>query len=200
MRQTKDHYNGFERRRMEEIDEAQLVKRAKKDPEAFGKLYQKYVGKIYNYVYARIGNREDAEDLTARTFYRALRNIGSYKERGLPFLAWLYRIAHNVVANWFRDNKVRRRRGEIFLGWETVESRLRECPEARTQVNEEREALFAAIKRLPPDYQQLLVLKLLEGMSNTEIGQVMGRSVGAIKSLYFRALIALREDLEKQGF
>lgn len=200
MRQTKDHYNGLERRRMEEIDEAQLVKRAKKDPEAFGKLYQKYVGKIYSYIYARIGNREDAEDLTARTFYRALRNIGSYKERGLPFLAWLYRIAHNVVANWFRDNEVRRRRGEIFLGWEMAEGRLKECPEAKTQANEEREALLAAIKRLPPDYQQLLVLKLSEGMSNAEIGQVIGRNVGAVKSLYFRALIALREDLEKQGF
>jgi RNA polymerase sigma-70 factor (ECF subfamily) len=74
------------------------------------------------------------------------------------------------------------------------------APDHQAEINEEREALLEAIKRLPPDRQQLLILKLMEGMSNAEIGQVMGRSVGAIKSLYYRTLIALREDLEKRGF
>jgi len=72
--------------------------------------------------------------------------------------------------------------------------------EYQAEANEEREALLEAIRRLPSDRQQLLILKLMEGMSNVEIGQVLGRSEGAIKSLYFRTLIALREDLEKSGF
>jgi RNA polymerase sigma-70 factor (ECF subfamily) len=84
-------------------DEDDLVEAAKTDPEAFGKLYQRYVDKIYSYIYYRTSNREDAEDLTAKTFHRALSHIGRYKHKGRPFSAWLYRIAHNLVANWHRD-------------------------------------------------------------------------------------------------
>lgn len=186
---------------LKETEESELVRRAKKgDAEAFGELYRRYVRRIYGYIYVRVGNREDAEDLTTRTFMRALRNIGNYKDRGLPFSAWLYRIARNLVANWLRDRDRRKKRKEIFLGWVKVDGETVGGPEERTAANEEKEMLLAAIQRLPPDYQQLLVLKLVEGMSNTEIGEVMGRSEGAIKSLYFRTLIALREDLERQGF
>jgi RNA polymerase sigma-70 factor (ECF subfamily) len=175
-----------------------LVERAKEDPSAFGVLYKRYVGKIYGYIYRRTSNRRDAEDLTSRTFHRALANIDRYENRGLPFSAWLYRIAHNLVANWLRD---RSRHKVITLDdWALTRQRSKSAPEDQTQANEEREALLRAIKRLPADRQQLLILKLMEGMSNAEIGQVMGRSVGAIKSLYYRTLITLREDLEKRGF
>ena len=85
------------------LGERELVARAKEDPSAFGALYDAYVDKIYNYVYHRVGNHHDSEDLTSRTFYRALNNIHRYTDRGLPFSAWLYRIAHNLVANWHRD-------------------------------------------------------------------------------------------------
>lgn len=175
-----------------------LVERAKEDPAAFGILYKRYVRKIYSYIYYRTGNHHDAEDLTARTFYRALANIDRYESRGLPFSAWLYRIAHNLVANWLRD---RSRHKVISLDeWALTSQRGGSAAEYQAEANEEREALLEAIKRLPSDCQQLLILKLMEGMSNVEIGQVMGRSEGAIKSLYFRTLIALREDLEKRGF
>ncbi|MBC8263364.1 MAG: sigma-70 family RNA polymerase sigma factor [Anaerolineales bacterium] len=178
--------------------EETLVERAKEDPVAFGVLYKKYVKRIYNYIYCRTGNRHDAEDLTSRTFHRALANIDRYQSKGLPFSAWLYRIAHNLVANWLRD----RSRHPVIPFDELVSTR----PHGRrdlvyqAEVNEEREALLEAIRRLHSDRQQLLVLKLMEGMSNAEIGQVLGRSVGAIKSLYFRTLIDLREDLENRGF
>lgn len=186
----------------ERLAETELVQRAKEgEPEAFGELYQKYVRRIYRYIYVRVGNREDAEDLTAKVFHQALRNIGNYKDKGFPFSSWLYRIAHNLVANFLRDSKVRRRRGEIFLGWLKVDGEIASGPEERTETNEERELLFAAIRRLPSDSQQLLILKLVEGMSNEEIGRVMGgRSVGAVKSLYFRTLATLRDDLERRGF
>jgi RNA polymerase sigma-70 factor (ECF subfamily) len=183
---------------LEKESEEILVERAKEDPAAFGVLYKKYVRKIYSYVYCRIGNRNDAEDLTAKIFYMALANIDRYENRGLPFSAWLYRIAHNLVANWLRD---RSRRKVISL--DELASTIQHSgsvPDHQAEVNEQREALLEAIQRLPPDRQELLVLKLMEGMSNAEIGQVMGRSVGAIKSLYYRTLIDLRQDLEKRGF
>ena len=183
---------------VEKESEEILVKRAKEDPVAFGVLYKRYVEKIYRYVYYRVGNRHDAEDLTAKIFYQALTNLDRYENRGLPFSAWLYRIAHNLVANWLRD---RSRRKVISLD-ELVLARQHTSivPESQVEANEEQEALLDAIRRLPADRQQLLILKLLEGMSNAEIGQIMGRSVGAIKSLYYRTLVDLREELEKKGF
>jgi RNA polymerase sigma-70 factor (ECF subfamily) len=78
------------------MDETTLVEQAKTDPEAFGELYERNVDRIYHYIYYRIGNTEDAEDLTARTFYQALGNIERYVEKGVLFIAWLYRIAHNL--------------------------------------------------------------------------------------------------------
>ena len=84
-------------------DEIKLINSAKNDPAAFGQLYEKYVERIYNYIYYRTGNNRDAEDLTARVFFKALKNIGTYRHLGLPFSAWLYRIAHNLVANYHRD-------------------------------------------------------------------------------------------------
>src|SRR5919201_2442451 len=83
--------------------EPQLVERAKRDPDAFGALYEKYVDRIYSYVYYRTGDAREAEDLTARVFYRALTHIPEFNQRGAPFVAWLYRIAHNLVANWRPD-------------------------------------------------------------------------------------------------
>ena len=80
-----------------------LSRLAKEDKAAFGELYERYLPKIYSYVYYRTGNVHDAEDLTAKVFFRALSHISNYVEKGVPFQAWLYRIAHNLVANWHRD-------------------------------------------------------------------------------------------------
>ena len=80
--------------------EEKLVERAKENPEAFSVLYERYVDQIYQYIFYRTGNRYDAEDLTAKTFYRALANLKRYRYRGLPFSAWLYRIAHNHVVDY----------------------------------------------------------------------------------------------------
>jgi len=173
-----------------------LIARAKEDPEAFGVLYQRYVSRIYRYLYYRTGNREDAEDLTARTFYRALRRMSHYVDRGAPFSAWLYRIAHNVVVNWLRD---RSRRPVVALDAVVVAGGEREDPHTAAEAAEERARLLRAVRQLPPDRQELLILKFVEGMSNAEIGLVMGRSEGAIKSLYHRTLVALREELAREG-
>lgn len=178
-------------------EEAALVERAKRDPEAFGILYEHHVDRIYSYIYYRTGNQQDAEDLTARTFFKALDNIGRYTDRGVPFSAWLYRIAHNLLANWHRD---RSRRIELSLDEHLPDSRVQDSPEHYAEAQEEREALLRAIRRLPEDRQQLLALKFLARLPNAQIGEIMGRTEGAIKSLYHRTLIALREDLRARGF
>lgn len=178
--------------------DAQLVKRAKRSPEAFGELYERYVDRIYSYIYFRTSNTQDAEDLTAKTFHQALANIRRYNERGLPFAAWLYRIAHNLLANWHRD---RSRKPQVSLDelWPAL-AKGKPSPDSLAQKNSEEEALRSAIKSLPPDRQLLLVLKYGEDKSNEDIGKVLKRSEGAIKSLFHRTLDELRGEMEKSGF
>jgi RNA polymerase sigma-70 factor (ECF subfamily) len=120
-------------------------------------------------------------------------HIENYTERGVPFQAWLYRIAHNLMANWHRD----RGRRKIIPLEEFVNSGLEfDAPDRQTEDKEEREQLLSAISRLPEERQQLLTLKFVSHLSNAEIGEIMDRTEGAIKSLYHRTLIALREDIE----
>ena len=172
---------------MQEIDDNAVLDQAVNgDSEAFGVLYERYVTRIYNYIFYRIGSSYDAEDLTERVFMRALRHIGSYNNRGLPFSAWLYRIAHNLVANWYRDNS---RRKEIPLDDGILSTHQSSFPEQELLHSEERERLLRVIRRLPSDRQQLVILKFVDHLSNAEIGQIMGRTEGAVKSLYHRTLI-----------
>lgn len=179
---------------MPELEEQEILARASQgDQEAFGALYGRYVERIYNYVYYRTGNIHDAEDLTARVFYRALHHIHTYTDRGVPFSAWLYRIAHNLIANWHRD---RSRHQEIPLDDAPTLHYKGDLPEAALMKDQDRDALLKLIRHLPPERQHLLILKFVENMSNTEIGQTMGRSEGAVKSLYHRTLLALRDDLD----
>ncbi|MFN2135469.1 MAG: RNA polymerase sigma factor [Candidatus Promineifilaceae bacterium] len=173
-------------------EESLLIQRAKTDKEAFGQLYELYVERIYKYVYHRTGNVADAEDLTARIFERAMNHITSYQDRGLPFSAWLYRIAHNLVANHHRD---RSRRTLVALDAVAHWTVSTEAPEFAAQLLEDKEALSEALGRLPAERQELLMLKYVEHLSNAEIGEIMGRSEGAVKSLYHRTLLALREEL-----
>jgi RNA polymerase sigma-70 factor (ECF subfamily) len=175
------------------LTDAELVEAARGDKNAFGVLYERYVKKIYNYIFYRTGNQHDAEDLTSRVFFRAMAHVETYTERGVPFQAWLYRIAHNLVANWHRD---RGRRKIIPLDEFIVAGLRSEAPEKSAEDAEEREQLLAAIRRLPEERQQLLVLKFVDHLSNAEIGAIMGRTEGAIKSLYHRTLLALRDELQ----
>lgn len=177
---------------LDKVEEDKLVEQAKLDPEAFGKLYELHVEKIYNYIYYRLGNRHDAEDLTAKVFYRALNHIPRYHNKGRPFAAWLYRIAHNLVANWHRDHQ---RRQIVALENLNLSSDKRLTPHHAAEKTDEWEILLEAIQKLPPERQKLLTLKFVERMSNAEIGDIMGRSEGAIKSLYHRTLVSLKEHL-----
>lgn len=163
------------------------------DTAAFGSLYQRYVMAIYNYCYQRTSSVPDAEDLTARTFHQALKNLNSYTYTGAPFTAWLYRIAHNLVANWHRSQ---RRRPTMPLTEALGLASREDSPQDRAEMQEEYEALRAAIRRLPAARQQVLILRFSHGLTNREVGEIVGRSEGAIKVLIHRTLNALRKDLD----
>ena len=173
-------------------DENAIPQAAQGDAEAFGYLFQKYVTAIFNYIYYRTGNQHDAEDITARVFHRAFGHISSYKYMGVPFSAWLYRIAHNLVANYHRDSS---RKREVSLEDHLDLHTPSDHPETVLLINQDNEALLTAIRKLTPDRQQLLILKYVEHLSNSDIAVIMGRSEGAIKSLYHLTLQALKTFL-----
>ncbi len=180
-----------------DLDEFRLIEVAKNTPEAFGELYQRNVDRIYSYVYHRVGNTADAEDLTAKTFYQALGSIEKYRDQGLPFAAWLYRIAHNLVANHHRAQArwcFTELEDQEFVGSSA------ERPDHAAESEEQKRALLAAIHRQPEERQRLLIMKFADRLSNEEIGRVMGKTESSIKSLYFRTLRALRSDLEARDW
>lgn len=179
------------------LEENRLVELARSDPEAFGELYRRNVDRIYTYVFYRVGSAADAEDLTARTFYQALGGIHRYVDQGVPFLAWLYRIAHNLVANHHRN---RARWKETSLDQVEIRGQVTERPDSAVEAGERQRALAMAIRRQPEERQRLLILKFTDRLSNEEIGRMMGRTESSIKSLYFRTLRALKADLEARGW
>ena len=186
-----DRESNSKEKRFQIGDDTALTEAAKGDKQAFGILYERYLDRIYNYIYYRTGNSHDAEDLTSRVFIRAMRHIQNYRDQGLPVSAWLYRIAHNLVANWHRDNS---RRKEIPLEDGLIVRNFELQPEQEIVKGEDQDQLLNVLRKLPADRQQLLILKFVDHLSNSEIGQIMGRSEGAVKSLYHRTLNTLRDE------
>lgn len=179
------------------LPEPDLIDLAKHDAGAFGELYRRHVDRIYAYIYYRTGNAADAEDLTARTFFQALTHLPKYAHHGAPFVAWLYRIAHNLVANHHRSKG---RWKLTSLDDLELTGKPTDAPDREAEANERKQALWSAIQRQPEERQRLLILKFAERLSNEEIGAAMGRTESAIKSLYFRTLKALKTDLEARGW
>jgi RNA polymerase sigma-70 factor, ECF subfamily len=178
---------------MADLTEEDALQRAiQGDAEAFSFLYEKNVNRIFSYIYYRTGSTNDAEDLTARVFQRAMGRIDRYTQKGVPFSAWLYRIAHNLVANWHRDNS---RRQEVALDDQPNLVMFGEYPEKQMVQDQEVDKLIEVIKRLTPERQQLIILKFVQQLSNAEIGVIMSKSEGAIKSLYHRTLLELRTEI-----
>jgi RNA polymerase sigma-70 factor (ECF subfamily) len=171
-----------------ELDEEhQQILAAKRDLAAFAPLYQRYVDQIYAYVYSLTRDKEEAEDVTAATFAKAIEELPRFEWRGVPYSAWLYRVAGNLVAR-------QRRRP----GWIELEPRM--LPDftdpADVAVSRDRDfEVRAAVAALPVDQRQAVLLRFGGELRNREIAEIMGRSEGAIKLLTFRALTALRRRL-----
>ena len=180
-----------EDKKVDLTEEVALINEARTNPDAFGLLYERYVGKIYNYVYFRVGNSNDAEDLTAKVFFKALNSIGTYRHLGLPFSAWLYRIAHNLVANHYRD---RAKVTEVSIENLVIpDSSRTSSPEVYLSKKQDNTYLLSLINDLTPQKRELIILKFVQKLSNAEIAVIFGKTEGAIKSLYHRTLTELKD-------
>jgi RNA polymerase sigma-70 factor (ECF subfamily) len=173
--------------------ESELVQRAvRKDPAAFGRLYELHLDSIYRYIYYRVGAAAEAEDLTEQVFLKAWEHIGAYDDRGLPFAAWLYRMAHNLVIDYHRTRKVAEPLTE-FLVEKTA------GPQETVERHMEMAEVAAALRRLNPDQQQIIILRFVQGCTHAEAAAIMGKSEGALRALQCRALTSLHELLETQS-
>jgi len=172
-----------------------LVRRAQRyEEDAIKSLYETYYPKIYNYAFMQMGDVHSAEDLASDVMLKMIESIQSYKFRGLPFGAWVFRIARNRLIDLHRRRK---RRGEVDLS-ETLSTALAN-PQALAELAMERGQLQVALKHLTDEQRQVILLKFIEGFDNRSVGKMMGRSEGAIKSLQHRALGALRRILYPDG-
>lgn len=165
---------------------------AARDESAFGEIYRHHARRIYAYVYRRVGNPSAAEDLTSRTFTQAFAAFGSYVDRGVPFSAWLYRIAHNVCANWLRDE----RDGAVSLAHLDLPDPTEWVGDAFAQQLLAVQRVREAVRRLSVERRSLVQLKFYEGLSNAEIADRLDRTESAIKSLVHRTLLELRRLVE----
>ncbi len=173
--------------------ENDLIARARRgDAQAFGELYERYLNAIYRYVYYRVGEVADAEDLTELVFLKAWEALDKYEVRDVPFSAWLYRIAHNVIVDRHRTHKDNVALDALPLRDETA------GPEDQFDALEDIESLSRALSQLLPDYQQVLTLRFISGLSHAETGRVLKRSEEAVRVLQHRALSALRKLLGKE--
>ena len=170
-------------------EERQLIEAARTDPAVFQKLYDRYFDQIYSYVYYHCGSREQAEDITAATFQRGLEDLPNFQWRGIPYSAWLYRVAGNLLS---RD-----RRRPAWLELQDIQYRADDPdqPEALVLRMDENSRLQDAVQALPADQRQAILLRFFAGMRNKEVGRVMNRSEGAVKLLVFRAVGNLRKHL-----
>lgn len=169
-------------------DETELIQRAKAyDPDALSTLYERYYQGIYRYVYYRVGSAALAEDLTADVFVKMLNGIPSYSMQGVPFSAWLYRIARNRLID-----HMRRQPEKADLSLE--EARVDSIASGETALEQalQRDELLKAVQVLTAEQQQVIILKFIEDMDNATIAAVLGKTEGAVKSLQHRALDTLR--------
>jgi len=180
-------------------NERLLASRASQgDRDAYAELYQRYVDKIFRYIYYKVGLRAETEDLTSQTFMKAWDAIGDYEWRNHPFGAWLFRIAHNLVVDHHRSRRDLVSLSDATPQLEQKASRDDLRPERVLSEMITSERVRHAIGRLTEEQQQVLILRFFEGMSTGEVSDLMGKRRGAIRGLQFRALSALRDLLYRE--
>lgn len=155
------------------------------DAEAFGQLYDHYHVTVYRFVYHRVGSVAVAEDLTSETFFRALRSMTSFRWQGKDFGAWLLTIARNLTTDHFKAGRTRLEHTEADMGLHDAPT---EGPEPTVLASLTNRTLLAALTRLPPEQQECLIMRFLQGLSIAETARVLGRSDGAVKQLQLRGV------------
>jgi RNA polymerase sigma-70 factor (ECF subfamily) len=171
-----------------EADERLLIEAAQQDPARFAELYESNFERVYAYVVRRVGNRTETEDLTAEVFHHALANLKRFEWRGIPFTAWLFRIAANLISDrWQRSAR------EVDDP-ESIDSA--QTSAADIEDIERRATLFRLVDTLPSEQRRVVVLRFVEEKSIKEVAQEIRKTEGAVKQLQFRALTSLRARME----
>jgi len=173
--------------RATEERERLLIEAAQKDPSRFAELYEENFARVWAFVIRRVRDRAAAQDITSEVFHQALANVKRFEWRGLPFAAWLYRIAANAIADHFARRA--REAGGVEKAAEG-EATTREIENV-----ERRASLFRFVDRLPADQRRVLLMRFGEERSIRDIASALGRSEGAVKRLQWRGLQTLRAQL-----
>ena len=176
----------------------ELIRRAQQgDSHAFGDLYETHAPAIYRYLYAHLDNSMDAEDLTCEVFLKACQSLPKYIERGVPFLAFLFRIARNTLIDYYRqNNRLEHKTLEDMDGYK-AEGMTEPIDMVGNQLDHQE--ILRVLSELKEDYQSVLTLRFISELSPEETAKVMKRSVGAIRVLQHRALIALRQEIDRSS-
>ena len=175
----------------EPVDEVTLVERAiQGDSDAFGDLYERYLNQIYRHIYYRVGNSGLAEDFTETVFLKVWENLSTFQVDRISFKGWLYRVAHNLLVDYYRTRKKQQSLDEDFDLPDPSQS-----PEELIITSEQETLVHLALRRLKEEYQNILTLRFINGLSHTEAAKTLGRSTGAVRVLQHRALQALDKEL-----
>ena len=182
---------------MERVDEQRLLKRAQGgNADAFAHLYRANVQAIYRYIYHRVNDVHLAEDMTGDVFTRALKSMATYRDQGKPFIAWLYRIAHARVVDYYRMSDRRPMESDV----EAEPIPIHDDLDGDILRRQAAKALREAIASLTDEQQQVVILRFIEGQRIETVADVMGKNANAIKALQHRALRSLAGRLERSGF
>ena len=158
-------------------------------------LYEQYYDRITRYVAARIGNRDDAEDMAGDVFLRALDSLGTFEQRGVPLQAWLFKVAHNLVVDYYRRHS---RRQSVPLD-EALPLPGKSDPAGEVEHRMTMERVYQSLEQLNPAQREVVALRFMGGLSSEEAGVVMGRTSGAIRELQRTAIKALRGMLGEEA-
>jgi RNA polymerase sigma-70 factor, ECF subfamily len=176
------------------LEEAGLVEEARAgDPEAFARLYDAYVERVTRYVYFRVSEPIDTEDLVAQVFLKAWENLERYKMGSSPFIAWLYTIARNLVIDHYRTKK-----NALPLEEAIALPSDMEMPDEEAQTRFDLQAMRDALQFLTSDQQQALILKYIAGLPNDSIAKIMHKQEGTIRGLQMRALQTLSRYMKEK--
>jgi len=184
--------SNFDREEIENIVES--AKKGKE--EAFESLYKVYSDNIYRYLYYLLGNQDTAYDLTSQTFLKAYENLKSYRFKGYSFSAWLYKIAHNLAIDHFRKQQKEASgfsEGSLRSAW----AKAGETNFEELVIN--RVTLEDALKNLTLGQRQVIILKFIEQMNNSQVAEILGKTTGAVKAIERRALSELKNILIRQS-
>jgi RNA polymerase sigma-70 factor (ECF subfamily) len=171
-----------------EADERLLIEAAQKNPARFAELYENNFERVYAYVVRRVGDRAETEDLTSEVFHHALANLQRFEWRGIPFAAWLYRIAGNLISDrWQRSGR------EVA---DEAQMELAQVSPAEIEEVERKATLFRLVDTLPAEQRRVVVLRFVEEKSIKEVAREIRKTEGAVKQLQFRAISSLRARME----